>query len=150
MYQQRISRNTIAETLGISYNSICIWIRAWENGGDDALLQGKRGRRKLKQCLLNPLQEEKLQQVLCNKKKAAEEGAEIWWGDETRIKNTCQARSGSKGKTSVIDVNVKRFSINMISAINSRGSLRFMLYKETMTDRKLIRFFLHPEIRYAA
>ncbi|WP_230333114.1 hypothetical protein [Xenorhabdus nematophila] len=28
------------------------------------------------------------------KKKAAEEGAEIWWGDETGIKNTCQHSRG--------------------------------------------------------
>ncbi|MEQ1965077.1 transposase [Xenorhabdus khoisanae] len=29
----------------------------------------------------------------------------------------------------------------MISAINNRGSLRFMLYKETMTARTLLHFF---------
>ncbi|MDE9541075.1 helix-turn-helix domain-containing protein [Xenorhabdus bovienii] len=191
-YQQGVSRNTIAEILDISYNSICIWIRAWENGGDDALLQGKRGRRKLEQRLLNPIQEEKLQQVLRDKtptqmqlpfalwgrqaiqaliwkmwrikiaertltyylkhwkftpqkplkrayeqnpktaekwhketypaikKKAAEESAEIWWGDEMDIKKYLSTWP-CKGKTLVIDVNL---FINMISAINNRGSLR--------------------------
>ncbi|WP_232217398.1 transposase, partial [Xenorhabdus cabanillasii] len=65
----------------------------------------------------------------------SEEGAEIWWGDETGIKNTCQHSRGfaPRGKTPVIDICAKRFSINMVSAINNRGSVRFMLYHDTMT-----------------
>ncbi|WP_143170843.1 IS630 family transposase [Desulfopila aestuarii] len=37
-------------------------------------------------------------------------------------------------------INAKRFSLNMISAINNQGLLRFMLYEETMTARVLIKF----------
>ncbi len=77
------------------------------------------------------------------KKKAAEEGAEIWWGDETGIKNTCQHSRGfaPRGKTPVVDICATRFSINMISAINNRGSVRFMLYHDTMPARRLLHFF---------
>ncbi|WP_422646231.1 transposase [Xenorhabdus nematophila] len=67
----------------------------------------------------------------------------MWWGDETGIKNTCQHGRGfaPKGQTPVVDVSAKRFSLNMIAAIHNRGSVRFMLYRETMTARKLLHFF---------
>lgn len=215
MYQEGVSRQTLAAALGINYNTICIWVRAWQKGGDEALVQGQRGRRIMEKRLLTPIEEEKLQQLLCDKsppqmqlpfalwgrraiqaviwqmwrinvaertltddlkrwgftpqkplkrayeqnpkaveqwqketypvikKKAAEEGAEIWWGDETGIKNTCQHGRGfaPKGQTPVVDVSAKRFSLNMIAAIHNRGSVRFMLYRETMTARKLLHFF---------
>lgn len=76
------------------------------------------------------------------KKRAQKEGAEIYWGDETRVRNDCQHSRGyaPKGKTPVVDVNAKRFSMNMISAINNRRHVRFMIYKETMTVRVLLKF----------
>ena len=76
------------------------------------------------------------------KKRAATEGAEIYWGDETGVRNDCQHSRGyaPRGKTPVIAVNVKRFSLNMISAINNQGLLRFMMYTETMTARVLLKF----------
>ncbi|MEQ1969091.1 helix-turn-helix domain-containing protein [Xenorhabdus nematophila] len=55
MHQEGISRKIISTTLGISYNSICIWIRTWQKGGDGALIQGKRGRREREARLLTPL-----------------------------------------------------------------------------------------------
>ena len=50
------------------------------------------------------------------KKRAAAEGAEIYWGDETGIRNDCQHNRGyaPRGKTPVVAVNAKRFSLNMI------------------------------------
>jgi len=76
------------------------------------------------------------------KKRAAAEGAEIYWGDETGIRNDCQHNRGyaPRGKTPVVAVNAKRFSLNMISAINNQGLLRFMLYGENMTVRVLLKF----------
>lgn len=70
------------------------------------------------------------------------EGAEIYWGDETGIKNDCQHSRGysPRGKTPVVSINAKRFSVNMISAINNRGTVRFMLYEQTMNARVLIKF----------
>lgn len=76
------------------------------------------------------------------KARAQKEGAEIYWGDETGVRNDCQHSRGyaPKGQTPVVKVNAKRFSTNMISAINNRGVVRFMLYEENMTAKVLLRF----------
>ncbi len=70
------------------------------------------------------------------------EGAEIYWGDETGIRNDCQHSRGysPRGKTPVVSINAKRFSVNMISAINNRGTVRFMMYEQNMNARVLIKF----------
>jgi transposase len=76
------------------------------------------------------------------KKRAYKENAEIYWGDETGVRNDCQHSRGyaPRGKTPVVEINAKRFSVNMISAISNQGLLRFMMYEETMTARVLLRF----------
>ena len=76
------------------------------------------------------------------KKRARKENAEIYWGDETGVRNDCQHSRGyaPRGKTPVVEINAKRFSVNMISAISNQGLLRFMMYEETMTARVLLRF----------
>ena len=76
------------------------------------------------------------------KKRAKKEGAEIFWGDETGISNQCQHVRGyaPKGKTPLITTQSKRLRVNLISALNNQGKLRFMSYKETMTAQVLIRF----------
>ncbi len=73
---------------------------------------------------------------------AKQKNAEIYWGDETGIRNDCQHSRGyaPKGQTPIVTINAKRFSTNMISAINNRGTLRFMMYNENMTARVLLRF----------
>ena len=47
--------------------------------------------------------------------KAKAEGAEIYWGDETGLRNDSQHERGyaPKGKTPVIRLNAKRESINI-------------------------------------
>ena len=76
------------------------------------------------------------------KKRAKLEGATIFWGDETGVRNDCQHSRGYApiGQTPVVDINAKRFSLNMISAITNQGLVRFMIYKENMTAKVLIRF----------
>ncbi len=76
------------------------------------------------------------------RKLAKKDDAEIYWGDETGIRNDCQHSRGyaPKGKTPVVEINAKRFSLNMISAINNQGLVRFMTYEESMTARVLIKF----------
>lgn len=66
-------------------------------------------------------------------KRAAEENAEIFFGDETNIQNTMNYLRGyaPKGKTPVIRTEDQKFKVNMISAVSKRGKLRFMLYKPT-------------------
>lgn len=207
-------RAEIAEVIGVRYVVVCDWIRAWQQGGDEAIQLKKRGRGSEEQRLLTQKQEEVLKKLLIvknpqqlklpfalwNRKaiqsviyqmwriniairtigdymkrwgftpqkpmkrayerspkavqhwlddtypeiktKARKEKAEIYWGDETGVRNNCQHNRGydPKGKTPVVTINAKRFSVNMISAINNRGSLRFMMYEQNVTARVLLRF----------
>ena len=74
--------------------------------------------------------------------RANAENAEIFFGDETNIQNTCNYMKGyaPKGKTPVVRTEAQKFKINMLSAVSKRGKLRFMLYKDNMNLDKLIDF----------
>jgi transposase len=76
------------------------------------------------------------------KARAKAENAQIFWGDETGIKNTTQhGRSYAPiGKTPVQPLPAKRVSLNMISAITNQGTVRFMLYESMMNAKVLIKF----------
>jgi transposase len=76
------------------------------------------------------------------KEQAKQEEAEIYWGDETGVKNQCNhGRSyAPKGKTPVKKSMSKRFSINMVSAITNQGKVQFMIYSENMNAVKFIEF----------
>lgn len=76
------------------------------------------------------------------KKRSEIFGGEIFWGDEAGVSNQCQHARGyaPKGKTPLIKTQSKRLRINLISAVNNQGKLRFMMYRETMTAKVLIRF----------
>jgi transposase len=74
--------------------------------------------------------------------KAKKEKAEIYWGDETGINNQENYMRGfaPKGHTPVIPSYSKAEKINMISAINNKGTCRFMCYDESMTQHLFIEF----------
>lgn len=74
--------------------------------------------------------------------KAKTEKADIYWGDETGVRNDCQhGRSyAPKGQTPVLCLPAKRVSLNMISALSNQGKVRFMIYEENMTYQVLISF----------
>jgi len=74
--------------------------------------------------------------------RAKQEKAEIHWGDETGIQNDAYNAKGfaPKGKTPVVRINAVKSRVNMISSITNRGKVRFMLYRETMTAKVLIKF----------
>ena len=74
--------------------------------------------------------------------RAKAENADIYWGDETGVCNAENYERGfaPKGHPPVLKVETKRERINMISAIASKGSVRFMVYDGTMTQQKLIDF----------
>jgi transposase len=76
------------------------------------------------------------------KERAREENAEIFFGDETGIQNTSNYAKGYAplGQTPVVRVEAKKMKINMLSAVSSRGKLRFTLYKDNMDAGKLIDF----------
>lgn len=74
--------------------------------------------------------------------RAKAEQAEIFFGDETNIQNTCNYMRGyaPKGQTPVVRTEAQKFKINMLSAVSKRGKLRFVLYKDNMDSNKLIDF----------
>src|SRR5690606_9923114 len=76
--------------------------------------------------------------------RAKREDAEIYWGDETGIRNDCQHERGYalKGKTPTIRLNAKRESINMISAVTNQGKVRFRFFEGIMNADILIDFMM--------
>jgi len=77
------------------------------------------------------------------KKRAKLFSGEIYWGDETGVRNQCQHARGyaPKGQTPIVKSTAKRLSFNIISAITNQGTVRFMTYHETMTVKVLLKFF---------
>ncbi|QJD30800.1 IS630 family transposase [Methylococcus geothermalis] len=76
--------------------------------------------------------------------RAKAEGAEICWGDETAVSSVEHYPRGyaPKGKTPVLVLSqAKRERINLISAITNQGTMRFMMYRDTLTAEVLIKFF---------
>lgn len=73
---------------------------------------------------------------------AKEEGAEIYWGDETAVQNVPNYARGyaPKGQTPVLKVQTVKMHINMISAISNQGHVRFMFSNDSMDADKLIEF----------
>lgn len=78
------------------------------------------------------------------KSRAKKENAEIFWGDETGLRNNCQHERGyaPKGETPVIKLNANSHSINMISAITNQGKVRFRIFDGTMNADVLINFMM--------
>ena len=76
------------------------------------------------------------------KEKAKQEGADIYWGDETGIRTHSQygRAYAPKGKTPVVTISGKRTSTNMISAITNQGKVRFQIYDGRMNAQQLIQF----------
>jgi transposase len=77
------------------------------------------------------------------KERAKQEKAEIYWGDEVGIQNKCNYVRGyaPKGQTPSARVSTeKKIRINMVSAINNQGKLRFMTYEGKMNQKRLIDF----------
>ncbi|HBO1619932.1 TPA: IS630 family transposase [Pseudomonas aeruginosa] len=78
------------------------------------------------------------------KNRANLENAEIFWRDETGLRNNCQHERGyvPKGQTPVVRINANRQSINMISAIINQGKVRFRIFEGTMNADVLIDFMM--------
>jgi transposase len=73
---------------------------------------------------------------------AKKKKAEIHWGDETGIQTDAYRVRGfaPKSQTPIIRLAAKRNSVNMISTITNQGKMRFMMYRDTMTGKILIKF----------
>ena len=75
-------------------------------------------------------------------RRAKAEGAMIYWGDETGISNQDQiGRSWApRGQTPVVVRRARRLSQSLISAVNNRGLMRFMLYEGALNAARFIAF----------
>jgi transposase len=74
--------------------------------------------------------------------RAAKEGGEIHWGDETGVRSTCQHSRGyaRPGATPELTVRGGRFSVNMISTLTNQGKVRWMIYAGKMNAALFIVF----------
>ena len=76
------------------------------------------------------------------RRQAKEEGATVWWGDESGLRSDHQTGTtwGERGNTPVVKRTGKRFGCNMISAITSHGDLRFMVFESRFTVAVFLEF----------
>ena len=75
-------------------------------------------------------------------RKAAQEKAEIQWGDEMGVRSDDQIGRtyGKIGQTPVVKVSGQRFSCQMISTVSNRGTLRFMIFDRKFNANVCITF----------
>ena len=75
-------------------------------------------------------------------KEARQLKAEIWFADESGLRSDYHAGTtwGVKGQTSIVRSTGARYRLNMISAVNRRGRMRFMLEKQGLNAEVICRF----------
>lgn len=73
---------------------------------------------------------------------AKKEGAEIYFGDEAGVRSDYHEGTtwGEKGQAPIVISTGARFTLNMISAISSKGHLRFMTVKGGVGARVFVEF----------
>ena len=90
-----------------------------------------------------------LQKIHCGReeypaisRRAKAENDIIYRADETGVSNCEIAERGfsPKGRRPVLPAETKRQRVNMLSAVNSQGKVRFMIYQDIMNQQRLIRF----------
>ena len=76
------------------------------------------------------------------KKKAKRVGATIYFQDESGIRSDFHSGKtwAVKGQTPVIEATGARFGLNMVGAISTRGQLRFMVVKGSVSSEKICDF----------
>lgn len=76
------------------------------------------------------------------KKLAKKHKATIYFGDEAAVRSDYHKGTtwALKGQTPVVESTGARFSVNMISAISARGSMRFMTIKGRLNSDRFIEF----------
>jgi len=74
--------------------------------------------------------------------RAAEEGAEIHWGDETSLSTSDTRGRGfaPRGRTPVLTVVSRRKSVSFLSTVTNQGKVRFMVLEGPLSAQILIRF----------
>jgi transposase len=74
--------------------------------------------------------------------RAKAEKGEIHWGDETGLSTDAYyGRSyAPRGRTPALRIAAKRESLSLISTVTNRGKMRFMIYRDAMNAKTLIKF----------
>jgi len=74
--------------------------------------------------------------------RAISEKAEIHWLDETKINSYSNYIRGyaPKGRTPLIKMKSKRMNSHIISSVSKLGKMRFMIYKDSLDTKILIKF----------
>lgn len=69
-------------------------------------------------------------------------GAEIWFGDESGVRSDYHAGTtwSPKGKTPVVQSTGARYRLNLLSAVNRRGRMRFMIERRGLSAGVVCRF----------
>lgn len=86
---------------------------------------------------------------------AKKEKAEIFFADESGVRSHFHSGSrtlGVRAQTPIVRMRRQRFSLNMISAISSRGAMRFMVVKGGVGARvfiALLKRLMHGQRRPA-
>ena len=75
-------------------------------------------------------------------KEAKQLGAEIWFGDESGLRSDYHAGTtwGRRGETPVVRSTGARYRLNMLSAVNRRGRMRFMVEKNGLNADVVCQF----------
>jgi transposase len=75
-------------------------------------------------------------------REAKRQKAEIWFGDEAGLRSDYHAGTtwGRRGQTPVVRSTGTRYRLNMLSAVNRRGRMRFMLEKGGLNANVVCRF----------
>jgi transposase len=84
----------------------------------------------------------KREQYPAIQKQARQEGARIWFEDESGVRSDDHGGTtwAPVGQTPVMRTTGTRFRYNMISAVSAQGELRFMLTKKTVTAAVFVAF----------
>jgi transposase len=75
-------------------------------------------------------------------KEAKRVGAEIWFADESGLRSDYHAGTtwGAKGQTPVVRSTGARYRLNMLSVVNRRGRMRFMIEENKVNGEVVCRF----------
>lgn len=75
-------------------------------------------------------------------RQARREKAEIWFGDEAGVRSDYHAGTtwAARGQTPVVRTTGARYRLNMISAVNRRGKMRFMIEAKGLNTGVMCRF----------
>jgi transposase len=73
---------------------------------------------------------------------AKQEGAEMWFGDESGLRSDYHAGTtwGAKRQTPIVPHTGNRFSLNMLSVVNARGQMRFMVHEGRLNGTVFVEF----------